>query len=264
MGKIEDDFTGAPTKMAPHGPEDLQPPKSRGGILPAPGVPMGVARKLLNDYEQDGSATLQFWRGGWVRWRKSHWAEIEDSELRSSIHKRLEHAEFLRITSGAPEVRAWAPNKSKVADVIDAMRGITHLPESVDSPAWLNAHRPVPAGEMVACRNGLLHVGTRELLEHTPSYFNLVSVPFDYDRNSPEPKKWLEFLAQLWPDDPDSIKALQEFFGYVLSGRTDLQKIMLLVGPTRSGKSTIADLLAGLIGQGNAAAPTLTAFTTNF
>jgi hypothetical protein len=62
-----------------------------------------------------------------------------------------------------------------VADVIDAMRGITHLPESVDTPSWLNDHG-APARGVVACRNGLLHIGTRELAKHTPAYFNRVSV----------------------------------------------------------------------------------------
>jgi putative DNA primase/helicase len=80
-----------------------------------------------------------------------------------------------------------------------------------------------------------------------------VSVPFDYDPNAPTPERWLTFLKELWPDDADSIKALQEFFGYVISGRTDLQKMLLLVGPTRSGKGTIARILTALIGRGNAA-----------
>ena len=64
-----------------------------------------------------------------------------------------------------------------------------------------------------------------------------------------------EFLRQLWPDDEESIAALQEFFAYVLSGRTDLHKIMLLIGPTRSGKGTIARVLAALLGKGNVAGP---------
>jgi putative DNA primase/helicase len=82
-------------------------------------------------------------------------------------------------------------------------------------------------------------------------------VPFEYEPTAPEPVRWLQFLNQLWPDDPESINALQEFFGYVLSGRTDLHKIMLLIGPTRSGKGTIARVLAALLGKGNVAGSTL-------
>ena len=68
----------------------------------------------------------------------------------------------------------------------------------------------------------------------------------------------------LWPDDPDSIAALQEFFGYVISGRTDLHKILLLVGPTRAGKGVIARILKSLVGRGNYAGPTLASLGTNF
>jgi putative DNA primase/helicase len=50
----------------------------------------------------------------------------------------------------------------------------------------------------------------------------------------------------------------------VLSGRTDLHKIMLLIGPTRSGKGTIARVLAALLGKGNVAGPTLASLGTNF
>jgi putative DNA primase/helicase len=116
----------------------------------------------------------------------------------------------------------------------------------------------------VACTNGLLNVATRELRPLTPAFFNRVAVPFEYEPNAPTPTRWLEFLDQLWPDDPDSIKALQEFFGYVLSGRTDLHKIMLMVGPARSGKGTIARVLAAIIGKGNVAGPTLASLGTNF
>jgi putative DNA primase/helicase len=89
-------------------------------------------------------------------------------------------------------------------------------------------------------------------------------VPFAYDPAAPEPTKWLAFLQELWPDDPESIAVLQEFFGYVLSGRTDLHKILLTIGPTRSGKGTIARILERLLGKPNVAAPTLASLGTNF
>jgi putative DNA primase/helicase len=84
-----------------------------------------------------------------------------------------------------------------------------------------------------------------------------VSVPFPYDPEAPSPKRWLAFLKELWADDQDSIATLQEFFGYVLSGRTDLHKILLLIGPARSGKGTIARILSALMGNGNVTGPTL-------
>ncbi|MGI5288052.1 DNA primase family protein [Nonomuraea polychroma] len=116
---------------------------------------------------------------------------------------------------------------------------------------------------IVACRNGLLSVTGRQLLPHSAAFFNLVSVDLDYDPHATAPA-WLDFLGKLWPDDPSSINALQEWFGYVISGRTDQQKILLTVGPTRSGKGTIARVLGQLVGKGNVAGPTLASLATNF
>jgi putative DNA primase/helicase len=121
-----------------------------------------------------------------------------------------------------------------------------------------------PAAQMISCQNGLLDLSTRTLNNHTPVFFNVVSVPFDYQQDAAEPTAWMEFLASVWPDEPDSIALLQEYVGYVLSGRTDMQKMLLLIGPTRSGKGTIARMLNELVGRGHVAGPTLASLGTNF
>lgn len=237
-----------------------------GLVLSPPSVPMDVARELLerDQFATGDILTLRRWRNGWMRWVGARWVEAEDASIRSELYQILEGALFEKETKNGTTVERWAPTKRKIADLLEAMEACTHLAETVDDPAWLDGAVHSAAGEMVACANGLLHVGSRELTSHTPSFFNRVSVPFDYDPEAREPVGWLRFLDQLWPDDPDSIATLQEWFGYVLSGRTDLQKILLMVGPTRSGKGTIARILAALIGKGNAAGPTLASLGTNF
>ena len=247
-----------------------------GEVFPAPSNPMGVARELVKEYRDAGRTTLRRWRGGWMLWQGTHWAETEDTVIRSRLYQRLEHAEFWHTDpkTGEPELKPWHPNRRKMADLVDALPAVgLFLPETVDPPAWLGGDRSTyrgRAGQVVACTNGLLDVSTRELHDLTPDFFNLVSVPFDCDPKAPEPATWLRFLAELWPGGPDQtepapeIAVLQEFFGYVLSGRTDLQKILMLIGPTRSGKGTIARVLAALVGKGNVAGPTLDSLGTNF
>jgi putative DNA primase/helicase len=231
-------------------------------LWPAPSDPMAVARRLLTDHSHAGLTTLRHWRAGWMDWQQTHWIEIEERTIRAEAYERLEMAQYLTRFGAL----LWLPNRRKIGDVIDAMQGIIHLPEFVDPPCWLDRGTATSDldSPVVACRNGLLDVGTRELRPLTPAFFNRVAVPFDYQPDAPTPARWLEFLAQLWPDDPDSITVLQEFFGYVLSGRTDLHKIMFMVGPARSGKGTIARVLAAMIGKGNVAGPTLASLGTNF
>lgn len=227
-------------------------------LLPPPSEPLRVAKHLLPEWRHQGELTLRHWRGSWMRWRGSHWAEAEPEELRNELYKRLDGACY-DTTDG---LRPWAPSRRKLADLEDALAAQVFLSRDVDAPTWLNGddgHGPI-----VACRNGLLRLRDRQLLAHDPRFFNLAACPCDYAPDAPEPKRWLEFLSQLWPDDEESVRTLQEYFGYVLSGRTDLHKILLIVGPTRSGKGTIGRVLTALVGKGNMAGPTLASLGTNF
>jgi putative DNA primase/helicase len=157
----------------------------------------------------------------------------------------------------------WSPNRKRIGDLIDALTGICLLPNEIDQPCWLDGD-VAENGTIVSVKNGLLDVGGRRLLPHTPQYFNQTSVPFDYNPDAPEPRRWLSFLGELWPDQPEAIDVLGEWFGYVISGRTDLHKILLMVGPTRGGKGAIARILTGMVGHRNVAGPTLNSLSGEF
>ena len=82
--------------------------------------------------------------------------------------------------------------------------------------------------------------------------------------HAPKPRRWLDFLNALWPQEPDAIDVLGEWFGYVVSGRLDLHKILLMVGPTRGGKGVIARVLSAMIGKRNVCGPTLNSLGGDF
>jgi putative DNA primase/helicase len=217
----------------------------------------------------DGLRTLLYWRGDWMRWDTTHWVEIDVSEVRSNVYNVLGNADYLRPVKEKGvlvdwERVPWNPNRHKVANVLEAMAAVGHLSTSVDPPAWIIHSADAPTREVISCTNGLLDLSTRTLDPHTPELFNVVSVPFDYQEDAAEPKAWLAFLKSLWDGDAESIALLQEYVGYVLSGRTDMQKMLFLLGPTRSGKGTIARMVTELIGHGHVAGPTLASLGTNF
>ncbi|MEV6680877.1 phage/plasmid primase, P4 family [Streptomyces erythrochromogenes] len=233
--------------------------------LPPPSHPMAVARRVLPDWQDEQQRLLyRRWRGSWMCWTGTCWRERDEQQVRAALYTRLEHATYSAGLGkdGQPEIRDWAPTKTKISNLLDALGAITLLPNDIDPPSWIDRDTPEP-GPVVACANGLLRIRDRALLEHGPGFFNLVSIPFDYDPTATAPE-WESFLHKLWPDDPSSITALQEWFGYVLSGRTDQQKILLLKGPTRSGKGTIARVLKKLVGENNLAGPSLSGLGSNF
>ncbi|MGB8211789.1 MAG: phage/plasmid primase, P4 family [Mycobacterium sp.] len=237
-------------------------------LFPPPGAPLDVARKLYARHRIGGNGlrTLVAWRGEFMHWDTTHWSEVDPAWLRSEIYDTLGDVEYEVKVKGevVPERRPWNPDKRKVANVTEAMAAIGHLSADIDPPSWIHLHSAAETPPVISCTNGLLDLSTRTIHDHTPALFNVVSVPFDYQEDAAEPVAWLEFLASLWPDDLDSIALLQEYIGYVLSGRTDMQKLLLLIGPTRSGKGTIAHTFTELVGRGHVAGPTLASLGTNF
>ena len=227
-------------------------------LLPPPSEPMAVARVFVDQCLHNNSLTLRHWRGGWWMWRTTHWVEVEDREVRGILYRYTEHATYAE----GKDPKEWAPTRRKVGDLIDALAAICILPNDLDQPGWLDGSSE--DGIIVSVRNGLLNIEQQRLIPHTPQFFNQTSVPFDYDPQAPEPQRWLDFLAALWPNEPDAIDVLAEWFGYVVSGRTDLHKILLMVGPTRGGKGAIARVLTSLIGRKNTAGPTLNSLAGEF
>ncbi len=276
-------------------------PKPHTGIIPPPTNPMAVARVLLPAWQYQRMPALYHWKGSWMRWVGPHWEEVDEAQMRSTLYRAVERATYVETTArGEDRAYEWAPSRRKIADLLEAVEAITHLKSTVEEPSFLPMSRGeqgpeqgvsrveadakpqvggVEQGEqgesgknsyarmegtLVSCANGLLDIVTRELHPHTPIFFNRVSVPFAYDPTAPEPKKWLDFLHRLFPDDPEAIEVLQEYFGYVLSGRTDLHKMLLIVGPMRSGKGTLARILTAMVGEDNTAAPTLAGLAESF
>ena len=203
-------------------------------VLPPPSAPMAVARQFVEQCcLHDGARTLRFWHGGWWSWRTTHWAEVEERTVRALLYAFAEHAVYVEGLG----FKQWLPTRRKIGDLLEALSGLVILPSDLEQPSWIDGRHI--AGPIVAVGNGLLDIASRTLHPHSPHFFNQTAVPFDYDSAAPPPVKWLTFLDELWPQEPDAINVLGEWFGYVVSGRLDLHKILMMVGPTRGGKGQL-------------------------
>jgi putative DNA primase/helicase len=236
-------------------------------VVAPPGDPMAVARQFVDekftgpDLE---SPLLVHHRGGFHAWTGTCWPEAEERRIKADLYRWLERAHYWKQSRDGPELVPFEPTKYKVANVLEALQAVAHLDAAVATPAWLDGRDGPAAASVVALANGLLDLRTRQLAEHTPAFYSAHALPFVSDPSAPKPKRWLRFLRELWSDDDESIQALAEIMGYVLSGDTRQQKLFLIVGPRRSGKGTIGRVLTGLLGAHNTAAPTLSGMTTNF
>ncbi|MER8783232.1 phage/plasmid primase, P4 family [Mesorhizobium sp. M1006] len=224
--------------------------------------PLPSARKLLTAcYAVAALRTLHHHRGSFYEWNGSCYREADHDAIHAAIWAFLDQA---LCHTPEKELGPFQPNRSRVGDVFAALSAACNLPASIETPAWLASGDMLPAGELLAVENGLLHLPTGTLHAPTPAYFGLNAADVSFDPDAPEPTEWLRFLDQIWPDDRQSIETLQDLFGYLLAPDTSQQKIALIVGPKRSGKGTVARVLTGLLGHGSVAAPTLASLATNF
>lgn len=226
-----------------------------------PKAPYTTATMFLDGFVTCGTRTLRHHRGSFYQWNGSAYPEVRETELRSQLYPFLDQSSAVGRNGSLRPVK---PNQAMVTNVLDGLRAASHLDDKVAAPAWLNHPPGLPAAEIVACTNGLLHLPTTTLRPNTPEFFTYNALDFAFDPKAPEPKQWLAFLRQLWPDDHEAIGTLQEIFGYCLTPDTQQQKAFLLIGPKRSGKGTIARVLARLVGADNSVAPTLAALGMNF
>ncbi|MGW3376155.1 DNA primase family protein [Streptomyces hydrogenans] len=251
-----------------------------GPYLQPPSHPSRVAKRIAVEHSHNAVTTLVYRLGQYWEWTGAHWEPVSNDDMRARLYERTEEALYLRPAKpaemdrpdivrdekGEPFVPApWTPNRSRIADLNEALQAKVKESDQGDAPMWRRGHpSEVPARTYLPCSNGLLNLETREMRPCTPKLFNLHSVPYDYVSDAPEPTVWLGFLASVWGDDPESIALIQEWFGYVLSGRTDLQKMLVLLGPPRSGKGLMMRILTAMIGAAATAGPTMGAFASNF
>lgn len=199
----------------------------------------------------------------WLEYHNGAYRDVEDATMKSILYRELGKALVAKQEKKEIVFEPFHPTISKVSNVLDALRGVAHQPaKAMAPPVWLEGDGPPPL-ELLACRNGLFHVPTGSLLPPTPRFFTRNALDLDFDPNAPEPNGWLTFVRQLFPDRA-AAELLQDWFGYLLLPDMSQEKMLLLIGPPRSGKGTIQKVLTELVGRSSVCAPSVKALGTGF
>ena len=91
---------------------------------------------------------------------------------------------------------------------------------------------------------------TIDTTEHKPEYLSTIRIPYRYDPGA-DCSLWLKTIDEIFENDKIKIDMLQEFFGQCLTRDVKQEKGLLLLGQSRSGKSTILNTLHYLVGNDN-------------
>ncbi|MBV8077803.1 MAG: hypothetical protein JO284_15455, partial [Planctomycetaceae bacterium] len=156
-------------------------------------------------------------------------------------------------------------------DTRRALRSVVGVPHTYQQPCWLTPSPDAPPPRAVLpAKNALVDLssvaigadGTIDLhaikvIDPTPAFFSPITLHYPFDPDAPDPTRWLTFLEEVFPGDVESQRELQKWFGYLITMDTKQQKMLYLIGRSRSGKGTVVRVLTDLVGQLNCASPAL-------
>jgi len=229
----------------------------RGDIILDAGT-MNHARTFLDNlFSSEEGHTLVHYAQDFFIYVGTHYEIIEEATIRAKLYAFLDKC---KKTGRKGALEMFNPSPASVSAALDAVKSICHLPNHPNTkpPIWLEqyASNQPDASDLISLKNGIFHLKDYVMIPHSLGFFTPNSLPFTYNPTAQCPS-WMGFLESVWGDDPESVQALQEMFGYVLSGETKQQKFFNIIGPRRSGKGTINKVLVSLLGQHNTVAPQL-------
>jgi putative DNA primase/helicase len=208
-----------------------------------------IAKKWMTTLMVDGYPKYRMYKGTWVQYTGSGYAEVDEKVVRAELYTYLEGKLCQKETpQGRVVLEPYRPTRAKLSDIFDAMTTWCLITE--DPPVWLDGgYHPHPK-DLIFLQNGWIDATqVRPVLNPTtPAYFTLATMPFDYDADADSPL-WHTFLDTIFDGDADRKLLLQEWFGYNLVPDMSMEKLLILKGVPRSGKSTILDALRATLGN---------------
>lgn len=182
---------------------------------------------------------------GWHRWDGTRY--VLDKE-KAIMQTAIDAAEFVQETAPPPDQMKWAEastNRDRIQNaIIIAGTDDEVLVHAVELDAEANA---------LCTPSGIVNLQTGEIRDAVKGVdlnTRQTAVPV---RDIPTPL-WNEFLSEV-VEDEDRIAYLQELFGATLFGDSRYHVLPVLVGTGANGKSTLLDVVSGILGDYSASMP---------
>ncbi len=175
-----------------------------------------------------------FCNGTFYQWEGRVYKKIDDMDWMIEMVKRF------------PAFEESAPSKQK--EILEVYKRFSKIDQDE-----LNKE------DGLCFKNVYLNLKDLSVHEHNKTRINTILIPYEYD-NKAECPLWMKSISEIFQEDLYNINCLQEFFGYCLTRDVSHEKAMLLIGESRTGKSTILNALASMVGDENTSALSLRFF----
>ena len=127
-----------------------------------------------------------------------------------------------------------------IGNAYAALEALTYDREE-STPHWRKTGQ-LPAAEFLQFQNGLLHVPSYlkgspgYFTDPTPDYFTLAKLPYSFQENAPEPKRFIDYCLYQWTDANVHL-LLEEILGDILMSDPRRRVFYVWTGKGGAGKS---------------------------
>jgi P4 family phage/plasmid primase-like protien len=183
----------------------------------------------------------------WLAWDGRRWSHDGTAEIhraaKATIRAMPERAKLIEDDAQRAAFLRFA-TKSESRQSLDNMVALARIEKQVaatspqfDKDQWL-----------LNVLNGTVDLKTGELREHRREDLMTKLCPVEFNPSAECPR-WLLFLDEIFPGQPETIGFLQRSVGYCLTGETEEQCFWMLIGVGKNGKSKFMEAIKALLGD---------------
>lgn len=186
---------------------------------------------------------------GWFVFRDGYWQrDAEGNRVLDNVRSVVNQvrADILSMRSGMDDKEYERLMKAATKmETLSFMQGSMKLLQSDPSFAFQYDDFN-PKTDLLNLANGALSLKSLELLQHSPDHKLNYKLPVVYDPKAQCPN-FDKFLAEIL--EPDVRAFVMRVIGYALLGHAAEQKLFIMVGKGKNGKSTLMDVFSKLFGE---------------
>lgn len=176
--------------------------------------------------------------GYWLRWDGNYWKRVDVGEVRHVL---------LGISTERARNPNVTPTEAAKAGGSRFIGGALTL--ASDNPAMrVTPDRLNKNPYLLATPGGTYDLRTGQRQEPNPD--DLITMITTVAPSFEPPALWNKALLENQGGDKDTIRTIQQYAGYCLTGATNLEKFMILHGDGGTGKSLVVDTIKGVMGEG--------------
>ena len=187
---------------------------------------------------------------GWLYWNGQHW-EQSKNVVRQLVVDTLRQRKAIAMMAGNEQVaKRCGADANNINNTMALLED--HVTAQIGDFDQEDDFLPV--------LNGIIDLRTCKLLSHNPSHKFTYTASVEYDPEA-DYSEWESFLRSSVGGGDETVKFLQMYCGYMLTGHTREEKLLYINGPTRSGKGTFTETFQSLLPDPIAQEKTINTFT---